>query len=127
MNVLNLVRWLAGKCLHFVLAVTCHCCSFFFFLFKWFENQNFVQGPSHFHNVYLCSFDITSLFPNVPLTDTVKICSSTLYEDLTTLTKPPIPQEVFVELIKYVEYSFNNKMYGQIDGVAMGSHLVQPC
>ena len=78
-------------------------------------------------NVCLCSFDVTGLFTNVPLTDTIKICSSTLYEDSTTLTTPPIPQKVFIEQMEYatssVEFTFNNKMYRQIDGVAMGSPL----
>ena len=39
----------------------------------------------------------------------------------------PIPQEVFVELMEYatssVEFSFNNKMYHQIDGAAIGLPL----
>ena len=47
-------------------------------------------------NVYFCSFDITGLFTNVPLTNLIKICSSSLCENSTTLTTSPIPQ-VFVE------------------------------
>ena len=65
------------------------------------------------NNVHHSSFDVTSLFTNVPLIDTIKICLSAFYEDSTTMTTPPIPQEVFVELIKYatssfVEFSFDN-------------------
>ena len=41
--------------------------------------------------------------------------------------KLPFPRDVFVELMQLttssVEFSFNNNMYRQIDGVAMGSPL----
>ena len=78
-------------------------------------------------NVYLFFCDVTSLFTNVSLTDIIKLCSITLYEDSRTLTVHPIPQVVFVELMEYatcfVEFSFNNKMYRQIDGISMGLPL----
>ena len=71
----------------------------------------------------LCSFDICSLFTNVPSGETIEICTKTLYDSC--LPTPVIPKHVFIELIKTtttsVEFSFNNIMYRQIDGVAMGS------
>ena len=43
------------------------------------------------------------------------------------LTPPPFPRAIFVELmqmaISSVEFSFNNIMHGQIDGVAVSSPL----
>ena len=30
---------------------------------------------------FLCSFDISSLFTNIPLNETIQICADTLYED----------------------------------------------
>ena len=43
------------------------------------------------------------------------------------LTPPIMEKDVFTELVSIattsVEFSFNNKMYKQIDGVAMGSPL----
>ena len=73
----------------------------------------------------LCSFDICSLFTNVPLAETIEICTKTLYDG--HLPTPVIPKHVFIELMKTattsVEFSFNNIMYRQIDGVAMGSPL----
>ena len=43
------------------------------------------------------------------------------------LTPPPFPRNIFVELMQTatcsVEFSFNNTMHKQIDGVAMGSPL----
>ena len=73
----------------------------------------------------LCSFDICSLFTNVPLAETIEICTKTLYDG--HLPTPVIPKHVFIELIKTattsVEFSFNKIMYRQINGVGMGSPL----
>ena len=76
-------------------------------------------------DVYLCSFDIPSLFTNVPLKETIGICAEALYKDPSST--PPIPQKLFIELMESatssVEFSFNDAMYKQTDGVAMGSPL----
>ena len=73
----------------------------------------------------LCSFDICSLFTNVPLAKTIEICTKTLYDG--HLPTPVIPKHVFIELMKTattsVEFSFSNIMYRQIDGVGMDSPL----
>ena len=65
------------------------------------------------------------LFTNVPLSETIKICANALY--WSELNSPPFPEEVFIELMetatRSVEFSFNNEMYQQKDGVAMGSPL----
>ena len=56
--------------------------------------------------------------------ETIKICIETLYDS--HCPTPVILKHVFIELMKTattsVEFSFNNIMYRQIDGVAMGSH-----
>ena len=76
-------------------------------------------------SVFLCSYDVCSLFTNVPLAETIEICANALYDS--ELTPPPFPRAVFVELMQTanssVEFSFNNIMHLQIDGVAMGSPL----
>ena len=76
-------------------------------------------------NVFICSFDVSSSFTNVPLDETIKICSETLYDK--SDSQPVIPKDVFAELMKSatssVEFSFNNAMHKQTDGVAMGSPL----
>ena len=76
-------------------------------------------------NVFMCSFDVFSLFTNVPLDETIKISSEDLYDD--SDLQPLIPKDVFVELMKSatssVEFSFNNTMYKQTDGLAMESSL----
>ena len=76
-------------------------------------------------NVFMCSFNVSSLFTNVPLDETIKICSDALYDD--SDLQPLIPKDVFVKLMKSatssVEFSFNNTIYKQTDGLAMGSPL----
>ena len=74
-------------------------------------------------NVFLCSFDVPSLFTNVSLDETIKICSEAFYDE--TDSQPIIPKGMFVALIKSatssVKFSFNNAK--QTDGVAMGSPI----
>ena len=71
----------------------------------------------------MCYLDVPSLFTNVTLDETIKICSVALYYD--SDLQPLIPGDMFVELMKSatssVEFSFNNIMYKQIDRVAIGS------
>ena len=74
---------------------------------------------------YMCSFDVVSLFTNVPLEEVIDICADALFRndnidlELTTLT-----EDSFKELMRLatsgVEFSFNDKIYRQTDGVAMG-------
>ena len=65
------------------------------------------------------------MFTNVRLADTIQICADALYGG--ELLSPDYPNKIFVELMntatKSVEFSFNNNMYKQIDGVTMGSPL----
>ena len=78
------------------------------------------------NNLLMCSFDISSLFTNVPLEETINICADALYCDDSD-PQPFISKAVFIELMKSatsgVEFSFNDIIYNQTDGVAMGSPL----
>ena len=69
--------------------------------------QNLKLGLS---KTCLCSFDINSLFTNVPLDETIGICADTLYRS--DLDCPPLPEDTFKELMliatRGVEFSFNN-------------------
>ena len=70
----------------------------------------------------MLSFDIASLFTNIPLAEATQICADYLHDTKSTNTPG-----VFVELINIasalVEFSFGNVVYKQIDGAAMGSLL----
>ena len=76
-------------------------------------------------NVFMCSFDVKSLFTNVPLTEVIDICKDQLYHS--DIEPPDIPEHVFNEMLimatTNVQFSFDGNMYRQIDGVAMGSAL----
>ena len=76
-------------------------------------------------NSFMCSFDVSSLFTNVLLDETITICAETLHNHPDS--QPCTPKEVFVELLhsatSAVEFSFENTIYRQIDEVAMGSSL----
>ena len=74
---------------------------------------------------FLCSFDISSLLTNLPLAETINICADAFHSsDLIALS---FPRKDFIKLMetanKSVEFSFNNVMYRQIDGVAVTSPL----
>ena len=73
---------------------------------------------------YMCSFDVSSLFTNVPLDETIQICLDKLY----ALANPPkLPRSVFKNLLVFAtkrsHFAFDGQYYDQIDGVAMGSPL----
>ena len=76
-------------------------------------------------NVFVCSFNVSSLLTNARLDETIKICSGALCDD--SDLQPLFSKDVFVELMKSatssVEFSFNNTMYKQTDRVVMGSSL----
>ena len=89
--------------------------------FEFSESVKAVPKPDH-----MCSYDMVSLFINVPIIDTIEICVAALYECL-DIPPPILDRGNFRELLLMVatgvEFSFNDIMYKQIDGVAMGSPL----
>ena len=74
------------------------------------EVRKFTFSPS---SVFLCSFDFSSLFTNVPLAETIEICTDALYDD--DSMAPSFPCKNFVKLMQLatstVEFSFNNIMH----------------
>ena len=77
---------------------------------------------------YMCSFDVVSLFTKVPLLEVIDICADALYRnddiemDITILTEDSF-RKLMVLATSGVEFSFNDIMYRQVNGVAMGSPL----
>ena len=76
------------------------------------------------NNEIMCSFDVSSLFTNVPLDETIQICLDKLY----ALPDPPtLPRSVLKVLLEFAtkrsHFIFNGQYYDHIDGVAMGSPL----
>ena len=74
----------------------------------------------------MASFDIKSLFTNIPLDEAINIATESLFpqNDVSLLG---LTSEVFRKLLQFavknVLFIFNNQFYQQIDGVAMGSPL----
>ena len=73
----------------------------------------------------MISFDVKSLFTNVPLNETINIILRKVYDENKIVTN--IPRSVLKELLylctKHVHFKFNGEIYTQCDGVAMGSPL----
>ena len=73
----------------------------------------------------LVSFDVTSLFTNVPLDYTIDVILRKIYKD--KLIKTKIKKDEMKMLLqlctKELHFSFNGKMYKQVDGVVMGNPL----
>ena len=73
----------------------------------------------------MCFLDVTSLFTNVPVDETIQICLDKLYY----LPDPPqLPRSLVLKdrlqfAAKKSHFLFDGQFYDQIDGVAMGSHL----
>ena len=75
----------------------------------------------------MCSFDVVSLFTNVRL-ETIKICAEALYhDDDVQPVFTAVSEDSFCKLLRMVtsgvKFSFDDMMYRQKDGVAMGSPL----
>ena len=88
------------------------------------KTSSFVKDSYHFIDILkkevvtstdlLVSFDVESLFTNVPLEDTMLLIKERYPEDIT---------ELFRHCLTSSYFSFHNKIYEQQEGVAMGSPL----
>ena len=81
-----------------------------------------VQVPSGYHMI---SFDVKSLFTNVPLEYTIGLVLERIYnkgELVTNITRSEM-KEMLLLCTKNVHFSYNHDIYIQRDGVAMGSPL----
>ena len=74
----------------------------------------------------MCSFDISSLFTCIPPEKAIEICLDALYRE-EDIAKPTVPLKVLKKLLlkatTEVEFSFNDTMYRQVDGMAIDSLL----
>ena len=73
----------------------------------------------------MISFDVVSLFTNVPLDATIDIILRKVYveKQIRTKIKKEQMRELLLLCTKEVPFSFNNQLYMQVDGVMMGSPL----
>ena len=73
-------------------------------------------------NEELVSFDVVSLYTNVPVMEAIHVCADLLYNKFTLL---PVDKETFIELAKIASCNVlmltHDGYYKQLDGLAMGS------
>ena len=73
---------------------------------------------------FLVSYDVTSLFTNIPLRETIDIAINLIFNHNPNLN---ITKREFNKLFLFAtsppHFIFNSKFYNQIDGVDMGSSL----
>ena len=91
-------------------------------------NLNTQRGPqNHLYksNYKIVSFDVKSLFTNVPLDQTISIILNRIYNnrEINTDTSRSDMKELLYLCTKNVHFSFDNNSYIQNDGVAMGSPM----
>ncbi len=83
--------------------------------------------PTHlFSQGYrLVSFDVSSLFTNIPLRKTVNIILDRIYKDkrITTSLNKRTLKKLLLDSCTKTPFSLNDQLYRQIDGVSMGSPL----
>ena len=73
----------------------------------------------------MCSFDVVSLFTNIPLEETVDICLNKLYENcerVHNLQRKDL-KRLILFAAKENHFLFDDKIFDQTDGVSMGSPL----
>ena len=105
-----------------------HCkffCSYFSTAneFTVLNSQSFVDSlrdVADAENLYMSSFDVSNLFTNVPLDETINICLDSLYTSSndTIIGLPRNLFKQFLELsVKNSFFVFNSKLHKQLDGV----------
>ena len=99
------------------------------------ESEYTIKSTRHFMEIIkrkkvpegfqMLSFDVNSLFLNVPLETTIDIILRRIYtnhELTTSLTKKEM-KELLLLCTKNLNFTFSGQIFIQVDGVAMGSPL----
>ena len=81
-----------------------------------------IQFLNYDHNLYMASPDVEFLFTNIHLEETIKNCVSDLFSN--NFYSGKLSRKDLHELLKLAKtessFIFDNKLYKQIDGIAMG-------
>ena len=87
------------------------------------ELQNLKLGYNN-KSLHMASFDVISLFTNIPIDETIAICTNALRNNVfnTNLDELSLKQLLCL-CTKESVFLFNEQLYAQKDGVAMGSPL----
>ena len=86
--------------------------------------SNYIRNVPIEDDEIMVSFDVTSLYTNIPIIDTLNIIKDYVNNDDQCTRKTAIPQDKFLLLVHLVLrttcYTFNFQFYQQTDSVAMG-------
>ena len=87
--------------------------------------QELLNSDIDTKNVFMASFDVVSLFTNIPVNETTGIISNALFSDHQFFHG--LDRSEFEKLlslsVKNCHFIFDGCLYQQVDGVAMGSPL----
>ena len=85
--------------------------------------SNYIRNVPIEDDEIMESSDLTSLYTNIPIIDTLNIIKDYVNNDDQFTRKTAIPQDKFLDLVHLVLtttwYTFNSQFYQQTDGVAM--------
>ena len=87
--------------------------------------QELLSSDLDTSNVIMASFDVTSLFTNIPVDETIEIITNRLFSNWCRfhgLTRSDFTKLLSLS-VKNCHFVFNGRLYHQVDGVAMGSPL----
>ena len=73
--------------------------------------------------VVMASFDVTSLFTNIPVDETIEIISDQIFANCMYLEGSLTIHQTSISCCKNCHFTFNGRIYQQTDGVAMGSRF----
>ena len=87
-------------------------------------SSNYIRNVPIEDDEIMVSFDVTSLYTNIPIIDTLNIIKDYVNNDDHFTMKTAIPQDKFLDLVHLVLtstwYNFSSQFYQQSDDVAMG-------
>ena len=84
--------------------------------------QELLNSDIDSSNVVMASFDVTSLFTNILVNETIDI----IYNSFNGLDRSEF-QKLLSLSVMNCHFIFNGRLYQQVDGVAMGSPLGPLC
>ena len=97
---------------------TDHCAKDTFTFVKEIQNLQFMQGK------YMVSFDVESLFTNIPLDESIELAVKYILSNNSTIKLTNVHlKKLFYIATSQTHFLFNGTYFDQIDGVSMGSPL----
>ena len=90
------------------------------------DTFTFLNDLGHFdlENKFMISYDVCSLFTNIPLNETLDLAVKLIIDDKPDLNITPNElKELFIYCTSKTNFIFQDTIYDQVDGIAMGSPL----